>query len=54
MAAMMLPSELPLLRLDHATSRSAVRTAALGLGYLTVWIVLAPRVRDPGLRPRRV
>jgi predicted metal-binding membrane protein len=41
MAAMMLPSELPLLRLDHATSRSPVRTAALGLGYLTVWLALA-------------
>jgi predicted metal-binding membrane protein len=41
MAAMMLPSELPLLRLDHATSRSAVRTGSLALGYLSVWTALA-------------
>ncbi len=41
MAAMMLPSELPLLRLDHATSRSAARTAVLVTGYLAVWIALA-------------
>jgi predicted metal-binding membrane protein len=37
MAAMMLPSEWPLVRLDHATSRSAVRSAALVSGYLVVW-----------------
>jgi predicted metal-binding membrane protein len=37
MAAMMLPSEWPLLRLDHATSRSTVRSAALVSGYLLVW-----------------
>jgi predicted metal-binding membrane protein len=41
MAAMMLPSELPLLRLDHATSRSALRSVVLGLGYLAVWTALA-------------
>jgi predicted metal-binding membrane protein len=41
MAAMMLPSELPLLRLDYATARSRVRLAALGLGYLGVWLALA-------------
>jgi predicted metal-binding membrane protein len=41
MAAMMLPSELPLLRLDYATARSRLRLAALGLGYLGVWLGLA-------------
>jgi predicted metal-binding membrane protein len=41
MGAMMLPSELPLLRLDYATARSRTRTAALLLGYLAVWIALA-------------
>jgi predicted metal-binding membrane protein len=41
MAAMMLPSELPLLRLDYATARSRVRLAALGLGYLGVWLAVA-------------
>jgi predicted metal-binding membrane protein len=40
MAAMMLPSELPLLRLDHATSRSALRTAVLGAGYVSVWLAV--------------
>lgn len=44
MGAMMLPSELPLLRLDYATARSRTRTAALLLGYLAVWIVLAAPV----------
>lgn len=41
MAAMMLPSELPLFRLDYATARSALRTASLGAGYAAVWILLA-------------
>jgi predicted metal-binding membrane protein len=41
MAAMMLPSELPLFRLDYATARSPVRTAALTSGYLALWLVLA-------------
>jgi predicted metal-binding membrane protein len=40
MAAMMLPSEWPLVRLDHATSRSTVRSAALVSGYLLVWCAL--------------
>ena len=44
MGAMMLPSELPLLRLDYATARSRTRTAALLLGYLAVWIALAAPV----------
>jgi predicted metal-binding membrane protein len=44
MAAMMLPSELPLLRLDYATARSPVRLSALGLGYLGVWLALAAPV----------
>ena len=40
MVAMMLPSELPLLRLDHATARSWPRTAVLGAGYAAVWLVV--------------
>jgi predicted metal-binding membrane protein len=40
MAAMMLPSELPLLRLDHATARSRTRTAVLGTGYIAVWLAV--------------
>jgi predicted metal-binding membrane protein len=38
MAAMMLPSTVPLLRLDYATTRSRGRTIALAGGYLAVWI----------------
>jgi predicted metal-binding membrane protein len=41
MAAMMLPSESPLFRLDYATSRSPLRTAVLAAGYLAVWLALA-------------
>jgi predicted metal-binding membrane protein len=41
MAAMMLPSELPLFRLDWAASRSGLRTAVLAAGYVAVWLVLA-------------
>jgi predicted metal-binding membrane protein len=44
MGAMMLPSELPLLRLDYATARSGTRTAALLVGYLAVWTALAAPV----------
>ena len=44
MGAMMLPSELPLLRLDYATARSHTRTAALLVGYFVVWIALAAPV----------
>ena len=40
MAAMMLPSEWPLFRLDYATARSGVRSVVLGAGYLAVWIAL--------------
>jgi predicted metal-binding membrane protein len=40
MAAMMLPSTVPLLRLEHATTRSWARTGSLAGGYLTVWLVL--------------
>ena len=40
MAAMMLPSELPLFRLAHATTRSTVQTGALVAGYATVWLVV--------------
>jgi predicted metal-binding membrane protein len=38
MAAMMLPSTVPLLRLDHAAARSFARSAAIAGGYLSVWI----------------
>jgi predicted metal-binding membrane protein len=40
MAAMMLPSTMPLLRLDYATTRSQARLAALAGGYLAVWIAV--------------
>ena len=40
MAAMMLPSELPLFRLAHATTQSAAQTGALAAGYATVWLVV--------------
>ena len=38
MAAMMLPSTVPLLRLDYATTGSRGRLLALAGGYLTVWL----------------
>ena len=38
MAAMMLPSTVPLLRLDHAAARSLARSAAISGGYLAVWV----------------
>jgi predicted metal-binding membrane protein len=41
MAAMMLPSTIPLLRLDYVTTGSRARVAALAAGYVSVWIVLA-------------
>jgi predicted metal-binding membrane protein len=41
MAAMMLPSELPYLRLQYATSRSPSRTAFVATGYVVVWTALA-------------
>ena len=44
MGAMMIPSELPLFRLDYATVRSPLRTAVLGAGYLAVWIALGGAV----------
>ena len=44
MAAMMLPSEWPLFRLDYATARSGVRSVVLGAGYLAVWIALGGAV----------
>ena len=36
--AMMLPSAVPLLRLDFATERSRLRTGVLASGYVSVWI----------------
>jgi len=44
MALMMLPSAVPLLRLDYATARSGMRTVALGLGYLSTWVAIAAAV----------
>jgi predicted metal-binding membrane protein len=38
MAAMMLPSTVPLLRLDHVAARSLARSVAIAGGYLSVWI----------------
>ena len=40
MAGLMLPSELPLFRLDYAAVRSRVRTAVLASGYLVVWLAV--------------
>jgi predicted metal-binding membrane protein len=40
MSATMLPSAVPLLRLDAATSGSAGHTAAVALGYAGVWALL--------------
>lgn len=41
MAAMMLPSTTPLLRLDYATTRSRGRVCALAAGYVVVWLAIA-------------
>jgi predicted metal-binding membrane protein len=38
MAAMMLPTTVPLLRLDHVAARSTSRSVAIAGGYLSVWI----------------
>ena len=38
LAAMMLPSELPLFRLAHATTRSLRHTGLLATGYAAVWL----------------
>ena len=40
MAAMMLPSTMPLLRLDYATTRSRLRQLSLASGYLVVWLTI--------------
>ena len=40
MAAMMLPSTVPLLRLDYATTRSRARIVALAGGYVAVWLAI--------------
>jgi predicted metal-binding membrane protein len=44
MGATMLPSALPLLRLDFATARSVRHTGALALGYTAVWAGLGALV----------
>jgi predicted metal-binding membrane protein len=44
MGATMLPSALPLLRLDFATARSVKHTGALALGYTAVWATLGALV----------
>jgi predicted metal-binding membrane protein len=44
MGATMLPSALPLLRLDFATARSTQHTGALALGYTAVWAGLGALV----------
>jgi len=41
---MMLPSAVPLLRLDFATSRSRARTVAIGTGYLLTWSAIAAAI----------
>jgi predicted metal-binding membrane protein len=63
MAAMMLPSAVPLLRLDHVATQSVARLVAIAGGYLSVWIgfgcvvlLLDPLVDDQllGMHGRRV
>jgi predicted metal-binding membrane protein len=44
MAAMMLPSTVPLLRLDHAAARSRTRLIAIAAGYLLVWVAIGALV----------
>ncbi len=44
MGATMLPSALPLLRLDFATAGSARHTGALAFGYTTIWAALGALV----------
>ena len=51
MAAMMLPSELPLLRLAHATSRSRRHTALLAGGYAAVWLAVGVAAMQAPMLP---
>ena len=44
MSLMMLPSAVPLLRLDYVTARSGLRTGALGAGYLATWAGIAAAI----------
>jgi predicted metal-binding membrane protein len=44
MALMMLPSAVPLLRLDYLAEHSSLRTAVLGAGYLVTWATIAAMV----------
>ena len=44
MAAMMLPSTVPLLRLDHTAARSRIRLVAIAAGYLLVWVAFGALV----------
>jgi len=47
---MMLPGAVSLLRLEYATERSGLRTAALGAGYLATWATIAAAVAVLHLR----
>lgn len=51
MAAMMLPSELPLFRLAHATTGSARHTSLLAGGYLAVWLAAGVAAMEAPMLP---
>jgi predicted metal-binding membrane protein len=51
MVAMMLPSELPLLRLDHRTAGSWARTGVLTAGYAAVWLAVGLASMKLPVRP---
>jgi len=51
MAAMMLPSELPLFRLAHATTRSVRHTALLVGGYGAVWLAVGVAAMQAPMLP---
>jgi predicted metal-binding membrane protein len=51
MAAMMLPSELPLFRLAHATTGSVRHTALLGTGYAAVWLAVGLAAMEAPMLP---
>ena len=51
MAAMMLPSELPLFRLAHATTGSLRHTSALAAGYAAVWLAVGLAAMEAPMLP---
>jgi predicted metal-binding membrane protein len=51
MAAMMIPSELPLFRLAHATTGSVGHTTSLATGYVAVWLAVAAAAMKAPMLP---